>query len=126
MGESGCGKSTLARAAVGLEPLVAGSVIYQGRPVTPLGRRRRPEYLRGPQMVLQDPYESLNPRRKVGEIIADGVRLGGGSRAEGLGRAAELLERVGLPATAADSGRAERCSSSLHHVAAGAHWCHGT
>jgi len=103
VGESGCGKSTLARAAVGLEPLAAGSVTYQGRPVTPLGRRRRPDYLRGLQMVFQDPYESLNPRRKVGEIIADGVRLGGGSRAEGLSRAAELLARVGLPATAADS-----------------------
>jgi peptide/nickel transport system ATP-binding protein len=54
-------------------------------------------------MVFQDPYESLNPRRKVGEIIADGVRLGGGSHADGLKRAAELLDRVGLPATAADS-----------------------
>jgi peptide/nickel transport system ATP-binding protein len=54
-------------------------------------------------MVFQDPYESLNPRRKVGEIIADGVRLGGGSHADGLARAAGLLDRVGLPATAADS-----------------------
>jgi oligopeptide/dipeptide ABC transporter ATP-binding protein len=103
VGESGCGKSTLARAAVGLEPLAAGTVTFQGRDVTPLGRRRRPEFLRGLQMVFQDPYESLNPRRKVGEIVADGHRLGGGSRKEGLRRAAELLERVGLPATAADS-----------------------
>ena len=103
VGESGCGKSTLARAAVGLEPLAAGSVTYKGRPVTPLGRRRRPDYLRGLQMVAQDPYESLNPRRKAGEIIADGVRFGGGSRAEGLSRAAELLERVGLPASAVGS-----------------------
>ena len=103
VGESGCGKSSLARAAVGLEPLAAGTVTFEGRPVTTLGRRRRPEYLRGLQMVFQDPYESLNPRRKVGEIIADGVRLGGGSRAEGLARAAELLERVGLPTSAAAS-----------------------
>ena len=103
VGESGCGKSSLARAAVGLEPLAAGAVAFEGRPVTVLGRRRRPDYLRGLQMVFQDPYESLNPRRKVGEIIADGVRLGGGSHADGLERAAELLDRVGLPATAADS-----------------------
>ncbi len=103
VGESGCGKSSLARAAVGLEPLAAGAVAFEGRPVTVLGRRRRPDYLRGLQMVFQDPYESLNPRRKVGEIIADGVRLGGGSHADGLARAAELLDRVGLPATAADS-----------------------
>jgi oligopeptide/dipeptide ABC transporter ATP-binding protein len=103
VGESGCGKSTLARAAVGLEPLASGTVTFEGHAVTPLGRRRRPAYLRRLQMVFQDPYESLNPRRTVGELIADGVVLGGGSRTEGRHRAAELLERVGLPATAADS-----------------------
>jgi oligopeptide/dipeptide ABC transporter ATP-binding protein len=103
VGESGCGKSTLARAAVGLEPLASGTVTFEGRDVTPLKRRRRPDYLRGLQMVFQDPYESLNPRRTVGELIADGVRLGGGTRKQGLSHAAELLERVGLPAAAADS-----------------------
>jgi oligopeptide/dipeptide ABC transporter ATP-binding protein len=103
VGESGCGKSTLARAAVGLEPLAAGTVTFEGHEVTPLGRRSRPGYLRGLQLVFQDPYESLNPRRTVGELIADGVRLGGGSRADGLRRAAELLEHVGMPAAAVDS-----------------------
>jgi oligopeptide/dipeptide ABC transporter ATP-binding protein len=103
VGESGCGKSTLARAAVGLEPLASGKVSFEGREVPALGRRRRPDYLRGLQMVFQDPYESLNPRRKVGELIADGVRLGGGTRKEGLVRAAELLDRVGLPASAVES-----------------------
>jgi oligopeptide/dipeptide ABC transporter ATP-binding protein len=103
VGESGCGKSSLARAAVGLEPLASGTVTFEGRDVAPLGRRRRPAALRGLQMVFQDPYDSLNPRRKVGELIADGVWLGGGSRQEGLRRAAELLERVGLPATAAEA-----------------------
>ncbi|TVZ05167.1 ABC transporter ATP-binding protein [Trebonia kvetii] len=102
VGESGCGKSTLARAAVGLVPLAAGTVSFEGEPVAPLGMRRRPGRLRGLQMVFQDPYESLNPRRKVGELIADGVLLGGGSRSAGRARAVELLERVGLPATAAD------------------------
>jgi ABC-type glutathione transport system ATPase component len=61
VGESGCGKSTLARAAVGLEPLAAGRVTFEGHNVAHLGRRRRPAYLRGLQMVFQDPYESLNP-----------------------------------------------------------------
>jgi peptide/nickel transport system ATP-binding protein len=103
VGESGCGKSTLARAAVGLEPLAAGRVSFEGREVPVLGRRRRPGYLRGLQMVFQDPYESLNPRRKIGDLVADGVWLGGGSRGEGLARAAELLDRVGLPASAAES-----------------------
>ena len=102
VGESGCGKSTLARAAVGLVPLAAGTVTFDGQPVTPLGMRRRAGRLRGLQMVFQDPYESLNPRRKIGALIGDGMLLGGGSRATARSRAVELLERVGLPATAAD------------------------
>jgi peptide/nickel transport system ATP-binding protein len=103
VGESGCGKSSLARAAVGLEPLAAGTVTFEGREVTSLGRRRRPDYLRALQMVFQDPYESLNPRRKVGDLIADGAFLRGSSRKDGLQLAAELLERVGMPAAAVDS-----------------------
>jgi oligopeptide/dipeptide ABC transporter ATP-binding protein len=103
VGESGCGKSTLARAVVGLEPLAAGTVTFEGQAVTALGRRRRPDRLRGLQMVFQDPYESLNPRRKIGELIADGARLGGENRKRGLERAAELLERVGMPTSAVDS-----------------------
>jgi oligopeptide/dipeptide ABC transporter ATP-binding protein len=103
VGESGCGKSSLARAAVGLEPLAAGSVAFEGKGVVPLGRRRRPDYLRGLQMVFQDPYESLNPRRKIGELIADGAWLGGASRKDGLELAAALLDRVGMPASAVGS-----------------------
>ena len=102
VGESGCGKSTLARAAVGLVPLAAGTVNFDGQPVTQLGMRRRAGRLRGLQMVFQDPYESLNPRRKIGALIGDGMLLGDGSRATARSRAVELLERVGLPATAAD------------------------
>ena len=100
VGESGCGKSSLGRAAVGLEPLAGGSVEFLGRPVSMLTRRRRPDHLRRLQMVFQDPYGSLNPRRKVGDLIGDGVVLGGGSRAAGADRAAQLLQRVGLPVSA--------------------------
>jgi oligopeptide/dipeptide ABC transporter ATP-binding protein len=103
VGESGCGKSSLARAAVGLEPLAAGTVTFEGREVTALRRRRRPDNLRGLQMVFQDPYESLNPRRKVGDLIADGAFLRGSSHKDGLQLAAELLGRVGMPAAAVDS-----------------------
>jgi oligopeptide/dipeptide ABC transporter ATP-binding protein len=102
VGESGCGKSTLGRAAVGLEPLAAGSVRFLGEPVTTLGRRKRPSRLRRLQMVFQDPYASLNGRRKIGDLIGDGVVLGGGDRAAARKRAAELLERVGLPTAAVD------------------------
>ena len=104
VGESGCGKSTLARAAVGLEPLAAGHVTFEGHDVTHLGRRRRPTYLRGLQMVFQDPYESLNPRRKVGEIVAEPLNIWSiGTVEERKAKVREVLEAVGLdPDTAVD------------------------
>ncbi|GIH21717.1 ABC transporter ATP-binding protein [Acrocarpospora phusangensis] len=101
VGESGCGKSTLGRAVVGLLPTAAGEIRFDGRPVVPLGLRRRAPGMRGLQMVFQDPYASLNPRRLVGDQVGDGYLLGGAARAEALRRAGELLERVGLPADAA-------------------------
>jgi peptide/nickel transport system ATP-binding protein len=96
VGESGCGKSTLARAAVGLVPTAAGTVTFEGEAVTPLTRRARPASLVRLQLVFQNPYSSLNPRRTVGAQIADGVR--GRARAQ---RVRELLEVVGLPSNAA-------------------------
>jgi oligopeptide/dipeptide ABC transporter ATP-binding protein len=102
VGESGCGKSSLARAAVGLVRPAAGSVVFEGREVTPLTRRARPRELARLQMVFQNPYSSLNPRRKVGSQLADALdalditpRRGRRARVE------ELLELVGLPASAA-------------------------
>jgi peptide/nickel transport system ATP-binding protein len=91
VGESGCGKSTLARAAVGLTPTTSGTVTFEGAAVTPLGRRARPADLVRLQLVFQNPYSSLNPRRTVGSQVADGAR---GTNV------AELLELVGLPANA--------------------------
>ncbi|MGC0415916.1 ABC transporter ATP-binding protein [Embleya sp. AB8] len=102
VGESGCGKSTLGKAAVGLLKPAGGSVEFNGHTVTPLGLRPRPVTQRGLQMVFQDPYASLNPRRKVGEQISDAVVLNGGSRDSGRELARELLERVGLPAEFVD------------------------
>ncbi|MFI7419918.1 ABC transporter ATP-binding protein [Nonomuraea sp. NPDC049684] len=91
VGESGCGKSTLARAVCGLNPVTHGSIAFEGQQVTPLGLRRRK--LTGIQMVFQDPYASLNPRRRVGDQIADGLRTADDTRTD----PADLLERVGLP-----------------------------
>jgi len=101
VGESGCGKSSLGRAALGLEALAGGSVSFLGEPVGRLRRGRRPAALRRLQMVFQDPQASLNPRRTVGDLVADGVRLGGASRDRSRQRAVELIERVGLSAGSA-------------------------
>lgn len=73
VGESGCGKSSTARAVVGMERPQAGAVRFRDRDVPPLGLRRRPAALTTIQMVFQDPNSSLNPRKRVGEQIADGV-----------------------------------------------------
>ena len=101
VGESGCGKSTLGRAAVGLVAPSAGQVRYCGQPVQAQWRGARPSQFRSLQMVFQDPYSSLNPRRRVGRQIADAIRLGTGAKIgddEAATRVAELLERVGLTA----------------------------
>ena len=97
VGESGCGKSTLARAVCGLEPLSSGRILFEGEPVQKLGVRSREERLRRIQMVFQNPYASLNPRRRVGAQIEDGRRVGG----EKAPSTAELLASVGLDADAA-------------------------
>jgi ABC-type glutathione transport system ATPase component len=93
VGESGCGKSTLARAVCGLEPVSSGSIAFNGRPVTKLGMGRRPEHLMAIQMVFQNPYASLNPRRTVGSQIEDGIRA---CRRTDKWTVAGLLEEVEL------------------------------
>ncbi len=103
VGESGCGKSTLARAAVGLVKPVSGSVVFAGKEVVPLGRRGRERELARLQLVFQNPYSSLNPRRKIGSQLGDaletlGIAPTGGREA----RVRELCELVGLPAGAVD------------------------
>ena len=102
VGESGCGKSTLARAAVGLLRPTSGTIVFEGRELPPLDRGARPREAARLQMVFQNPYASLNPRRRVGHQIADALAiLGLAGRDERPHRTRELLERVGLPAAAA-------------------------
>lgn len=100
VGESGCGKSTLARAIVGLLPCASGSVTLDGRAVRPLGRGARPVADRSLQMIFQDPYASLNPRRRVWRQLADGVPRD--DRRDARDRSAELLTAVGLSPDAGD------------------------
>lgn len=75
VGESGCGKSTLAKAICGLERLDSGSILFKERPVSRLGYTRRDAHLLRIQMVFQNPYASLNPRRTVASQLQDGLRI---------------------------------------------------
>jgi peptide/nickel transport system ATP-binding protein len=96
VGESGCGKSTLARTVLGLEEPTAGEVEFDGTPMEEFGDYEWTDFRRNAQIVFQDPQSSLNPRRKVGHIIADPLEAAGWDEAERRERAAELLEQVGL------------------------------
>jgi oligopeptide transport system ATP-binding protein len=97
VGESGCGKSTLGRTIVRLLQPTAGEIIFDGTPIQNLGTRRLRPLRREMQMVFQDPYASLNPRKRVGTIISDPMKIHDlGSRSEQKRRVNEILETVGL------------------------------
>ena len=102
VGESGSGKSTVARCIVRLLQPDGGQVRIDGRDIAGLGHRALRPLRRRLQMVFQDPYGSLNPRRTVGQLIAEGPIVHGVSRADALKRTRELLELVGLDARAVD------------------------
>ncbi len=97
VGESGCGKSTLGRCIVRLYELTDGKIEFEGRDISHLSRRELRPVRREMQMVFQDPYASLNPRKRVGSIISDPLRIHGlGDGKEVRARVQELLELVGL------------------------------
>jgi oligopeptide transport system ATP-binding protein len=97
VGESGSGKSTACRAVLQLIKPTSGSVRFEGREIAGLSRRQMRPLRREMQMIFQDPYASLNPRKRVGQIVGDPLRRQGvASGAEMRHRVQELLERVGL------------------------------
>jgi oligopeptide/dipeptide ABC transporter ATP-binding protein len=97
VGETGCGKSTLARCITRLYDLTSGTVTFAGDDISKLSGRRLRPYRRKMQMVFQDPYGSLNPRRRVGSIIADPLAANKiDSGAARKLRVQELMELVGL------------------------------
>ena len=96
VGESGCGKSTLGRTIVRLLEPTEGSVIFEGRDISKLGTRKLRPLRREMQMVFQDPYASLNPRKRVGSIIGTPLKIHGVAKSERRQRVQELLETVGL------------------------------
>jgi oligopeptide/dipeptide ABC transporter ATP-binding protein len=99
VGESGCGKTTLGRCLVRLIEPTSGSIIFQGRELSALSAAAMREMRRRMQVIFQDPYASLNPRMRVGEIIGEGLRIHElAGRRERKARVVELLQRVGLRA----------------------------
>ena len=98
VGESGCGKSTFSRMVVGLVPPTRGEIRMNGRRVDPVAGGDRRAFRRNVQIVFQDPDSSLNPRKRVGEILGRPVVLYGLARGRRVGeRVDELLHAVGLP-----------------------------
>ena len=94
VGESGCGKSTLGRVLLGLEPPSSGQALLEGRP---LGSLRRTEIARRIQPIFQDPYSSLNPRKRIRDIIGLPLTVHGiGTARERKERVERLVELVGL------------------------------
>uniref|UniRef100_UPI0022EA767D ABC transporter ATP-binding protein n=1 Tax=Falsiroseomonas oryzae TaxID=2766473 RepID=UPI0022EA767D len=98
VGESGCGKSTLGRLLIRLIEPSAGRVMFEGADLAAARGVELRRLRRRMQMVFQDPFGSLNPRMRVGEIVAEPLRLAGVNRAERSARAAALLAQVGLQA----------------------------
>jgi peptide/nickel transport system ATP-binding protein len=106
VGESGCGKSTLARAAIQLPPPTGGKVLFEGQDLTRLKgealRRVRPRM----QMIFQDPISSLNPRRRIGDLVAEGLEIWGiGDKQSRTKKVDEVLDAVGIDPDAARGRR---------------------
>ncbi|MGG1573532.1 ABC transporter ATP-binding protein [Fictibacillus sp. NRS-1165] len=97
VGESGCGKSTLGRNILQLQTPTEGKVLYKGNDITKYSESQLRPIRRDLQIVFQDPYASLNPKHKIGDIIGEPLRIHRyGSIAERRDRVQWLLERVGL------------------------------
>jgi len=100
VGESGSGKTTLGRAILGLAPVTAGTIQFEGAEISHASRKQRRTLSRDLQVVFQDPYTSLNPSMEVGQILAEPLEIQGMEGAAAKKRIAELLDQVGLPTDA--------------------------
>ena len=97
VGESGSGKTTLGRAILGLAPVTAGKITFEGKDISHASRKERRLLSRDMQVVFQDPYTSLNPSMEVGQILAEPLQIQGMEANASRARIVELLDQVGLP-----------------------------
>ena len=100
VGESGCGKTTLSRMILGLERPDSGGISFKGVDLLAIGARQRREICADLQVIFQDPFGSLNPRRTIGQSVAEPLKIHGrGDRQSILAQTVALLEKVGIDAS---------------------------
>jgi peptide/nickel transport system ATP-binding protein len=104
VGESGCGKTTMGRLVVGLEKLTGGSISFEGKDLSRSSRSQYRRERRNIQLMFQDAYASLDPRMRAGTLLREPLVIQnmGGSRRDQQKAVTDMLDKVGLPATAAD------------------------
>jgi ABC-type glutathione transport system ATPase component len=118
VGESGSGKTTLALAILGLVPVAAGQIRFDGQDLAAIGRRSRRRLGRDLQVVFQDPYSSLNPARTIGQTLSEPLAAHEHLyRAQRRRRVAAMLDRVGLPAAAAERYPAQFSGGQRQRIA---------
>ena len=113
VGESGCGKTTCGRTCIGVYDKTDGQVLYRGQDVHQMNKVQKKEFTKQVQMIFQDPYSSLDPRKKVHDIIAEGMRIHHlvDSGAQEVEEVQKLLLQVGL--------NAEHASRYVHEFSGG-------
>ncbi|WP_236795511.1 ABC transporter ATP-binding protein [Amycolatopsis sp. GM8] len=111
VGESGCGKSTLARALVRMTKIASGSIAFDGNDLVGMSRRELRQIRPRLQMIFQDPVSSMNPRRKVRDIVAEPLSIWNWKTPEErAGRVDELLDLVGMPSDVFGERRPQQLS----------------